>query len=285
MATAEIPTPKLIYDSFFNTEDPNHPYKVEIDSRLCGVLLKGLGMRDRRITSLKIIISPQLRYESRLIGGQYYVSTHTIFYYPTGIWNSHQHLLAGLRLMTQDSTTISTAKSDENTLQIMQDVLTKDSQSPKLEKKLNAGLREFAGRQQAEQIMRLAKLPETLQDAETVLLAATNRNLRVNMAHELRHSKDKPPSRFNQEVSSITSRVLPFMLASPAISFVGLLPHPIGDGISFVAAIWTYFKARDFVPGLMYAGNFAEIKARMFAEKIARDPQYNNLVTTGEGWQ
>lgn len=288
MKTPEIPTPQVIYDPFFNMENPDPPYKVEVNNRMCGVLLKGLGMSKERITGLKIVISPQLHHESRwngTIGGQYDPSSHTIFYYPTDTWNTHQHLLTGLRLMTQDSTIISTAIGSWNSLEIRQGIITRDSQPEQSEKEFKQGLREFVGKHQAEQVMKLAKLLETLQDAENILLTAANKLLRDNMGHELRHSKDLPPSRIARGVSSFTSGVLPFMSASLAVSLVGMTPFPISsDGPRAAAAILTYLKTREVVPRLMYAGNFGEIRARKFAKRISDDPSWQDLVRTDRGW-
>lgn len=198
-------------------------------------------------------------------------------------------MISGMRLLSgEPSVVIQSLQNHQDAFFISKQPSPHDLDRGKVEKDLQKRLKETATKDETKQIMEASKRPQTLTKAEDILQLVVNRAMINTLAHELKHSTEKPASAVAESTKDVFL-VLPYLIPILAVFSERALHQgvyvPLFHDISSAGiAIATYNLSKTHVPMLAYRTDLGEIRARRFGRKIANDPQWQDLIKTGEGW-
>ncbi len=286
------PYPNIAYHPAF--AENGFPYGIEINIFACGDLMqRKLGISRKNITSFQVLVSTDKITsldpinQSSLDGER---KTLTIF--PTNIWNKQNRLSSNITLLTTGSSyelqiedTSHNSEGYHIFISRRHQELDKDGRDRKrVENEIATDLKRVMGVKKSQSFFE--ELSNKKQDSKQIserLMEISRRALTESLTYGL--YKSLYPNFAERFALRYGSKVL---MGLALVRILSLTDSFKDTSIIYPAltAYW-FILLQDFlnknIPRGLY--KFEDFRARKFARNISNDPEWNNLVTLGKGWE
>lgn len=280
------PTPEILYHPFFSADDIV-PYKIGINSYVCGQLMRSVGHKDTRIPHLKVLVTPENPPNPEAVNrtASYDPEQRAIYLSPTSTWNKQQELLGRARLQREPQANVRRIDVIFPLVGIEEGTITRDTEGYEDgEEGLRQRLDNFMGKKERTRFFKCLNQEEDFKGATKILTEGSRRALTESLAYGI-YLSAHPINRLDSVQRTVSS------LGPTLLTFLALYSERyIADNPFWYALIATntVFALREacneFLPSLVEMLNVQKFKAGRFAKEISNNPKWDNLITLERGW-
>ncbi|MBI2021393.1 hypothetical protein HYS93_00735 [Candidatus Daviesbacteria bacterium] len=272
--------PKVGYHAFYNT--PGALYRVELNPRKCGIVLRLAGLTEQQIRQSSILISPETNPREQGFQFSGYDDEEKEFYlYPTTLWQALDYYRSIAELLITGQTIFSKIDATGTFSVISRIQVRADEQNrAEFDKILPKATGVLIRKDAQADFLTAVRSEKDLDRVELMLKAGVERVLLRELAREAKLSLESPPTLLERRAREAVARLTPFAAAFLGVS-IFTVSHPSQDApiwahladkaVITYMCLYFYLMSKRISPKLAQIYNPRARRAGKFAQEVEVD--------------